>query len=241
MKNLFRWVGAIFAGVGAVLLAASVVMLDRDGRFADAAVAAEGTVSRLVRKVSRDDSRSSSGVTYTAVIVFADGAGRQHEFAEQVSSNPPRFSPGDKVRVLYDPAHPGNAVVDDFWGRKGLAVIFMGIAVPITVIGAALLAVDAARRRRRTRLLKHGLPIEADFVHVFRDTRISHNGEHPFRVVAQARDPASGAMRRFESEPVWVDPSASLDGRRVPVLVDPEDRSRYYVDLSATVAGYGEP
>lgn len=235
MNHIFRWVGAIFAGVGAVLLIAAVVLLYRDSAFAHRAARAEGMVIDLARQVSRDDRQSRPSITYTAVIEFIDKTERRHEFAERISANPPRFSVGQHVQVLYDPMHPANAAVDDFWGRKGVAAIIGGVALIITTLGIVLLVIDWRQRRRRKRLLGQGRPIEADFLHIFRDERTSRNGDHPYRVVAQARDPATGRLRRFESDALWVDPSKALEGQTIRILIDPVDTRSYYMDIAPII------
>lgn len=233
MRHFFGWIGAFFAGVGLIFGIIAGLLIYRDAGFASTAEKAQGTVIGLVRQIPRDDRSQSSGVTYTAVVAFRDRSGRRQEMSEGISSNPPRFSVGEAVSVLYDPAHPSKAVVDDLWGRIGTAVIFLGVALPLVILGVVFLVVDIRRARTRAHLLAHGTPIEATLLHVFQDARISRNGEHPYRVVAQASDPATGQLRRFESEPMWVDPSSRLEGQKVRVLVDPDDARRYHVDLSA--------
>ncbi len=188
----------------------------------------------LVRHVERDRDRGQS-ISYTAIIGFTDGSGRRQEFSEPIRSNPPRFSVGEVVPVLYDPTRPSHAVVDDFWGRRGILTIFLGLGATFAVLGTVLFAIDLKRRRRISRLLREGKPIDADFLHVFRDARIARNGEHPFRVVVQAMDPATGRLRRFESEAIWVDPTTQLTGRKIRVLLDPGNPQRYHVDLSGSV------
>ncbi|BAV64834.1 hypothetical protein SCLO_1017940 [Sphingobium cloacae] len=226
---MFRWIGGLFAAVGLIFLLFSAVLLQRDAGFSARAAKARGTVMELVRHVDRD---RTQGISYTAVIGFADGSGQRREFSESVRSNPPRFSVGEDVSVLYDPARPSHAVVDDFWGRRGAMAIFLGLGAVFAALGTVLLVIDLKRGRTISRLLREGKPVEAGFLHVFRDKRITRHGDHPFRVVAQAMDPATGRLRRFESEAIWVDPTAQLAGRTLRVLLDPADPLRYHVDLS---------
>ncbi|ROT93470.1 DUF3592 domain-containing protein [Altererythrobacter sp. FM1] len=235
MKNLFRWVGGIFAATGFIFLTASAVLWQRDADFSADAEKARGTVIELVRHVERDRDRGQS-ISYTAIIGYTDGSGRRLEFSETVRSNPPRFSVGEDVPVLYDPKRSSHAVVDDFWGRRGMLTIFLGLGATFAALGAVLFAIDLKRGRKISRLLREGKPIDADFLHVFRDTRIKRNGEHPFRVVAQATDPATGRLRRFESEAIWVDPTTQLTGRKIRVLLDPSNPQRYHVDLPGSVS-----
>lgn len=235
MKNLFRWVGGLFAAFGLIFLIVSAVLLLRDAEFSGKAAKARGTVIELVRHFDRDRDRSQS-ITYAAVIGFADESGQRREFTETMRTNPPRFSAGEEVSVLYDPARPSHAVVDDFWGRKGVITIFLGLGAVFAVLGTVLFVIDLKRGRKISSLLHEGKPIEADFLHVFRDTRIASNGDHPYRVVAQAKDPATGRLQRFESEAIWVDPTEQLAGRKLRVLIDPANPLRYHVDLSDILA-----
>jgi hypothetical protein len=60
-------------------------------------------------------------------------------------------------------------------------------------------------------------------------------------VYTRSKAPSATDGRVFESGFVWVDPSESLNGREVPVFVDPDDPSRYHVDLSAVNRRAGRP
>ncbi len=241
MRNVFTLVGGIFAAVGSVLLIASGVLLYRDASFAGNAEVAEGRVLTLERNVSRErrDGSTRTSITYTAIIEYADQGGQRHEMAETISSNPPRLSTGQEVRVLYDPANPTSAVVDDFWGRKGAVTIIGSLALIFTILGGTLLIVDLRNRRRRAHILSVGVPVEASFLEVVSDTRQSRNGQHPYRVIAQGPHPRTGKLRRYESDAIWVDPTAQLHGRPLRVLVDPQDPDKYHIDLSDIVDGDG--
>lgn len=225
--RMFRVVGWIFAAVALTLLTIAGVLYYRADQFSAAAIHADGVVERLTA------SRSSDDTTWAAVVRFTDRDGREQQFTESMRTNPPRFAAGAKVPVLYDPQNPTSAVVADFWGRFGALTIVAGVAAPFLILAVILLAVSGARSRRNADLLRRGQPVEADFLEVFQDTRISVNGANPFRVVAQAADPLTGKLRRFESEPVWVDLSGRLRGRKVRVLVDPMRPERHLIDLSA--------
>jgi len=70
--------------------------------FVQTAEQAEGTVIELV------ESRSSDGSTYSPVIEFADRFGQRQEYQTCVGTNPPRYSVGDKVQIVYDQRRCGN-------------------------------------------------------------------------------------------------------------------------------------
>lgn len=108
------------------------------GSFLRTAVSAEGTVVRLDWRVDMRRVRPSSG--YQAVVRFRKADGGTHEFVDDSGSDPPRYSIGEKVRVLYDPADPRNAKIDSFrslWLAPVLAlfagVLILGIFAAIRV------------------------------------------------------------------------------------------------------------
>lgn len=230
MTNVFRLVGGIFALVGAAMLATSLFLLVQRNQASRDDLRTEGVVHDLVP--GRD---SDGGVTYTAIVRFTDRQGQMHELVDGIASRPPRFARGERVPVLYDPQTPGRAVIDDLWGRLGALLIVGPMGLLFTLLGATLLIVDLRAGRRKARLLRSGQPIQARFLHVFRDTRIARNGDHPYRVVAQGHDPQTGGLRRFESEPVWVDPTERLQGRTLTVLADPQNPDKHHMDLSPFV------
>ena len=93
---------------------------------------------------------------FAAVVRFEDGAGAPHQFAEPISANPPPYARGQRVAVLYDPVSPEKALIDSFWGRFFLPVLFGGLGLLFLLFGrvffspAALQRADARYQNRRT-------------------------------------------------------------------------------------------
>ena len=64
-------------------------------------------------------------------------------------------------------------------------------------------------------------------------TRYSVNGQHPWRILAQWQNPATGKLHLFHSENLWFDPSRFVaTQKQVRVLIDPQQPNRYSMDLS---------
>ena len=231
MPRIFLYIGGIFAAIGLALLVGSGWMWAQQRDFARSAVRAEGEVVNLIPHRSSD----GDGVTYAAQVRFSDRTGQVHQWTEQGSTNPPRFDTGERVPVLYDPQSPESAVVDDLWGRRGALLIIGPLGALFTVFGLLFVILERRGTGQERRLLRSGLPTDATFLHVFRDTRVKINGDYPFRVVAQGHDPQTGAPRRYESQPIWVDPTEHLQGRTVRVMIDPTRPDRYVMDLSGVL------
>lgn len=226
MFRTFAWIGATFLAFGLVFAAVAAWAWADDRARAEGGTSATGTVTDLVRRFD------SGGSVYRPVVEFRDARGTRHGFVGKIGSNPPAYSPGETVTVIYDPAVPGRAMVDGFMERRFLPLVFGGIGGLCAAIGGGMLFLVARRRRMVAQLRKTGVPIAARFVECYRDTGTKVNGRSPWRVVGQATHPATGKLQSFTSEPIRVDLSERLGGRDIRVLIDPVRPDRYFVDLS---------
>ena len=229
MGRVLVWVGGIFGALGLVFVAIAGWAYLNDRSFAETAVHAQGWV------VEMNDTGGSDGYSYTPVIEFRDADGTLHRFASGVSSNPPRYSIGESVEVLYQPGAPDEAVIDEFLDRFLLPAIFGGLGTLFAAIGGGLLFFVIRGRRIAAQLRATGVPIQAKVTDIYLDTSMRVNGRSPWRVACQATHPGTGKLHSFKSEPVWVDLSDQLSGREVRVLVDPARPARHLVDLSPYV------
>lgn len=227
MPRSFAWIGAAFLAVGLVFAAVGVWVWTGDRALAERGAHTTGTVIDLARRYDND-----GGTTYRPVVAFRDAAGTRHRFVGQVGSNPPAHSPGETVAVIYDPAAPGRAMIDGFMDRYFLPLVFGGMGGLFAAIGGGMLFAFVRRRRIVAQLRETGVPISARFVECYRDTGTRVNGRSPWRVVGQATHPATGKVRSFKSDAIWVDLSEHLSGRDIRVLIDPARPKRYLVDLS---------
>ena len=103
------------------------------------AVEAPGSVIEMVR--IRDNETGS--FTFAPLVRFQTAEGRTVEFQSTLRTNPPSYSTGDAVTVLYDPAQPSAATISGF-----LPVWFSTII--LTIIGTVFAAfgIGAALARR---------------------------------------------------------------------------------------------
>jgi hypothetical protein len=221
------WIGGIFAATGLLLAVVGGWLYFEDHKFARTGVRAQGTVIELVGSRGSDGDHS-----YRPHIEFRDSAGARHHFISRVGSNPPRHLPGERVDVLYEPWSPGNAVIDSFFDRFFLPLMFIGLGTLFAAVGGGLLFFLVRRRRIVAQLRSTGLPIQAQFVECYLDTSIRVNGRSPWRVICQATHPTTGKLETFRSDAVWTDPTGQVVGRALRVLVDPARPKRHFVDLS---------
>lgn len=225
--RVLQVIGWAFLGVAAVCLIVMGVLWTRDAMYTRSSLRATGTVIELVAKSADNSAGVSDRVRFTT----ADG--HDVEFVEMLSTYPPRYDVGDQVTVLYDLKEPASAMIDDFWSHYlGVFVvsIFLGI---FGTLGAIFSLIGWLAGRRRARIMRDGVPVMADFVEAVKDYHFKINSRHPFRVVAEARD-SLGSMRRYTSELVRFDPTDTLRGKKIKVVVD-QAGGGYVVDLSGLI------
>ena len=122
-------IGLILLGVGGLMAAIALFFFFRTRRFLESAVPAQGVVTALV-----ESSGSEGGTVYKPVVQFTTADGQTAGFTGSVGSNPPRYSVGQTVKVLYSPTNPSDARLPGFFGMWFVPV-FLGI------FGATFLAI----------------------------------------------------------------------------------------------------
>lgn len=221
--RIFKRVGLLAGGamlIGALLLAQST------RSFIARAQHAAGAVVELVPR------HSDNSTTYAPAVRFTTADGREVRFVSSTSSNPPAYSAGEPVEVLYLPGEPERARINGFFSLWGGPVILGGIGAVFLAIGLAVQLAGVMGRRKEQDLLLHGTPVMADFQSVDRNTQLEVNGRHPYRVMAQWRNPATGKVHVFHSDNLWYDPTQYLDRRQLTVYVDTVNPKRYHMDVS---------
>lgn len=216
----------VFALIGIGMLVGAFFLYESTSTFLDGATRADGTVVDLVR------SRSSDSTTYKPVVHFTTQTGEMVEFISSTGSNPPSYSKGEKVEVLYLPAKPQNAKINSFFSLWGGAVIVGGLGSVFFLIGAGIILVTILKGRRDEYLKRHGMRIDTEFLSVDINKALTVNGRHPFRILTQWQNPSTSEVHIFESNNLWFDPSSYIKDKRITVFIERNNPRKYYVDLS---------
>ncbi|WP_435015957.1 DUF3592 domain-containing protein [Tundrisphaera sp. TA3] len=231
--SILTVVGGIFAVVGLGLLAGGFWSYRSSQRFVAKAATAEGEVVRLIRQEQPDR------VSYRPLVRFRTPAGRAVEFTPATSSDPPAYAAGDRVEILYDPARPESASIRSFFDLWGVAAILGPLGFVFSAIGLGLLAFRVRERaseigRARDReeldgLAQFGTRVEAKV------REVRSEPDDTYRIIAQWHDAGQDRVHVFESRPLGYDP-AEFVGETIGAFIDPNDPSRYLVDLSTLPA-----
>jgi len=220
----------LFALAGAIMLLVGLGSCAHTRSFLARASRTEGTVIRLERVSNYDSTSHSNSFSYRPVVRF-DYHGHPIFFASESASNPPSYSEGEQVPVLYLEYDPSSAKIDGFFSLYGFAVIALGMGAIFFGIGAGTMFWQAKTLQADERLRRDGLPVSTAFQRVDL-SGLEVNGKHPFKVVTRWQDPATSRVRMFESHYVWFDPTRYVSQKQITVYVDRSDPQKYYMDLS---------
>lgn len=94
----------------------------RTSDFIAEASSAQGEVIDLI-----ENNGSEGGSTYAPRIRFTESSGRVIEATSSTSSSPPKYQPGDVIKILYDPNTPQDVRTTDWFSLWGLATIGLSI------------------------------------------------------------------------------------------------------------------
>jgi Protein of unknown function (DUF3592) len=226
MQNFVQRIGALFLTVGLLMSIGSGYWAVRTRAFLGRAEAAPGTV------VALELSRSSDSSSYHPVVRFTLPSGQARTFRSRSGSNPPSYSVGDTVEVLYDRDDPSDSRIDSTFSLWGGPIIVGGLGAVFAAIGGGILLMRRAAARRAAELRATGTPVATRFQSVERNTRLRVNGRSPWQIVTQWQDPSTGKLHLFHSENIWFDPTPHISQQEITAYVDRRDPKRHVLDLS---------
>jgi hypothetical protein len=106
-----------FISIGLGMLIGAFFLFTNTQGFLKNALTAKGEVVKLVR------SRSSDSYVYTPVVEFITQGGLTIEFISSSGSNPPSYTNGEIVEVLYQEQSPEQAKINGFFSLWGIPTI----------------------------------------------------------------------------------------------------------------------
>ncbi len=131
LPGIFFLIGVLLVGIGILAYVQQRARIRRSLR-------AEGVVTGLVRVRAEGEYvvvRSEAGkeiqgkARYRPEVEFQIATGQRIRFVARISTRPARYQAGDRVQVLYDPDHAGQAQINnrlDLWFQT-VMLLFFGV------------------------------------------------------------------------------------------------------------------
>ena len=129
---IVSFVGLLFFLIGLALLVSAIFSILKTRRQIANSVKATGTVFNFGQITGK------SGYLYCPQVVFADAAGQRIEFQSEIGSQPPAYTIGQQVPVIYQKNNSRQAEIDSLmslWFTPGCT---LAIAVVFTLLGPVL-------------------------------------------------------------------------------------------------------
>lgn len=227
MKTL-KFIKYFFTLLGGAALFGTYSAYNSTAEFIATSITADGTVVKLLKS----QSSSKKSITYRPLVQFTDETGTLIEFSSSTSSNPPSYSVGESVEVLYKQQSPQQAKIKGFFSIWGGVIIYGAIGTVLFLVGGSSFVIDIRKRNVRKHLKLHGTKIEADIQSAEKNTTFSVNGRNPYRVICQWENPSTSKVHVFTSENIWFDPNDYIKSDKITVLIDKRNPKKHIVDLS---------
>ena len=216
----------LFTAIGIGLLIGALLIYQNTQNFLGTALTTKGIVTDLIR------SRSSDSYTYKPLVEFETEEGLKVEFVSSTGSNPPSYSVGEVVDVLYQPSSPEKAKISGFFSLWGLSVIMGGIGTVFFLIGFSIILSARLKRKKISYLKSHGIPITTALQSVGINRSLKVNGRSPYQIITQWQNPQTLKLHVFTSENIWFDPSDYIKTDEITVLIERNNPRKYHVDIS---------
>jgi hypothetical protein len=233
LKNIQAILGGFFAVISLPCLILSGYFSMSSVGLLQHGLKTEGVVIQMVPHWSSSSKSRSSGPSYSPLFRFQSEDGKSHTVQSTLSTNPPSFSEGDVVPILYRTTEPQKAIINTFM-ELWLGPIISGIVgVVFLLVGVGLIVSFIRRRQLQIWLMQHGQRILADVQGVELNRSIKVNNRSPYQIISSWKDPNTQTLYSFKSEDFWDDPTPLIQGRKtIDVLVKADEPKKYWVDTS---------
>lgn len=220
----------VFTFIGIAMLTGTLFMYKSTNEFLEISISSEGTVIDLL--ASRSSSSSNNSITFQPLVQFTEKKGNNIEFLSSTSSNPPSYSVGEKIEIIYNPESPNKAKIKSFFSIWGGVTIVGSLGFIFFIIGGSIFLFDKKKSKLLKYLKQNGTRIDADFQNVKINRSLTVNGQNPFQIISQWQNPTTSKLHIFSSDNIWFDPSNFITTGKIKVLIDKKNPKKYWVDLS---------
>jgi hypothetical protein len=218
----------LFAFNGSVFLIVGLAIFISRANFRETALPATAVITEI-------ETYRRDGETHHNVFVGYEVNGVQYN--EELSFYSSSMREGQKTAILYNPENPREIDVES----TGMFLpLFMGLGGMSFIVGAIILLRTLRKRLRAKRLVALGRIVDAAVLDIALNdsytVTVNSTVMHPYRIICEWTDPASGIRHEFVSGHVWKMPGNLLsrregDAATVPVYIDPMNPEEYHVAM----------
>jgi hypothetical protein len=94
-----------------------------------------------------------------------------------------------------------------------------------------MFAIDLFKGRKKQALIETGVKIKTRFRSIHKNPGLEVNGQNPFRIRSEWKNPRSAEIHHFDSNNIWFDPTGHVP-EEITLYIERENPKKYYVDPS---------
>ena len=133
IKLLKKIIFKVIFAFGIIFVLSGIVMVFNRILFLNNAITVQGEVISLQKEITKDNDNHTS-IIYKPEVKFQTKSGEVITFVSKVGSNPPSFSVGRIIEVVYNPEYPNNAELNSFLSLWFVQMVFIALGVIFIVI-----------------------------------------------------------------------------------------------------------
>lgn len=138
----------------------------------------------------------------------------------------------DPIKIIYSASLPGRAVIKPSPKMLSKISISANLGSLLVIFFILIHLKDFKKQRRIRRLQNKGVKIQTVLRSVEVNPELETKGLKPYRIYTEWLNPSATALHIFKSDYLLFDPSDMLEDKEVTVLIEKDNPSEYYLDLS---------
>lgn len=233
MKSAVVFKYVLFAIGLSLLIGAAYIYLDKKS-FLDKAIVTQGTVLESIKSIADHPQflklrphipNNFNSTYYHPVISFKTKTDENITFIASANSTSPLYGNGKSVEIIYDPAHPEEAIIKKYYSALGIPLLmgFFGILFFL------MLSVFHFSQKKAKYIFDNGIRILTNFDSVQPTYTIRSKF---FRIYTYYFDPDTNTVKVFKSKKLLFDPTEFIRSKTITVILHPENPKKYLMDIS---------
>ncbi len=216
--------GIIFMLFGLVFFCICLGTINDTKKFAETAQETTALITDVQKeRVRRNGKYRTSYDVYVQYEV--DGV----TYNQELNGGSSGMREGQTLVVYYNPENPRDVRKSKSAGMLGFAMV---LSLVFVAAGVGIGVVPAVKSSKRKKLRVTGEQATGLITSVIIDRSIRINKRHPYKAQCEVIDPLTEEKYLYSSES-YMEDIRHLQGQQVTVYYDPDDRSKYYVDLDS--------
>jgi|GEM_PF-2783623 len=190
------------------------------------------TSAQIIKISSPVTSDLKSTSTQDYLVQFRTLTDQTIELTLTASKPLPLIQLNDSVSLIYSASQPSKALLKPYPSFQSNISIWANIGSFLIVSFIIIHLKDFKKLKKNRHLQSKGIEIKTVLRSVELDQELEAKGQKSYRIYTEWLNPNATALHIFKSDYLLFDPSDMLEDNAVTVLIERDNPSEYYLDIS---------